>query len=626
MRLRAILFILLALGAAGYGALRIGEASTAYVERTTAAQAARSLDAADETWAEVATDGLIVTLSGAAPDEGARLRAAEILRQIVDPRRVRDETTLAASDPLAPPPFALELLRNDGEVSLIGLAPEGAGRAAVAEALTEAGLDGEVSDMIEIVAQDAPEGWPEALRFGLDALARLSRAKITVAPGRVEIAAVAEDEAARAALETALQAARPQGVELVATITAPRPTIAPFRVSYALEGGAGRLEDCTAETAEDAAVIGAAAGLDASACALGLGAPSQGWAETIAAGIAAVRGLGGGRFAAVDIDVKLTGPDDAEPESVIAAGAALQEALPDVFSLTVVAPPPPHSEPAAATPVALRFDAVLAEDGGLRIEGPVRDETSREAIAGVAAALFGHDRVVDATVVAAELPDGWPGRLLTGMEALALMKEGSLQVTPDLVRLDGWAEDADGASKVATLFEQKEIGPTEVAVRFDAETAEAERAAREALADPAGVCLKALAAVQQDGIIAFAPGSATLDDSAVPTIEALTAVFAECPPLDFEVAGHTDSQGDAEANEALSLARAETVKAALEAEDLAHLRFFARGYGEILPVADNDTEEGRAANRRIEFTLVGSQFRPKGPADVVERPGVDGPY
>ncbi len=262
----------------------------------------------------------------------------------------------------------------------------------------------------------------------------------------------------------------------------------------------------------------------------------------------------------------------------------------------------------------------------MRIEGPLGDETSREAIASVAAALFGHHHVANSTVIDANLPDGWPSRLLTGMEALALMKEGALEVTADLITLDGWAEDPDGASKVATLFEQKEIGPVEVSVRFDAAAAEAERTAREALEDPAGVCLKALTAVQQGENIAFAPGSATLEDSAAPLIEALAAVFVDCPPLDFEVAGHTDSQGDSDANQKLSLARAQTVKDALEAEDLAHLRFFARGYGEIIPVAENDTEEGRAANRRIEFTLVGSPAKPKGLALAAERPGVDGPY
>ncbi len=275
MRLRAILFILLALGGAGYAAHRIGETTAAYVERSTVEQATQSLDSAGERWAKVAANGLIITLTGAAPDEAARLRAAEILRKIVDPRRVRDKTTLAAADPLAPPPFALELLRNETEVSLIGLAPEVAGSAAVAKALVNAGLDSHVTEMIETVAQSAPQGWPKALNFGLEALAQLPRAKITVTPGRVEISAVAEDEAARAELEKQLQAARPDGVELIATITAPRPTIAPFRVAYTLVGETGRLEACTAETPADAATIADAAGLEPTDCRLGLGRPRR---------------------------------------------------------------------------------------------------------------------------------------------------------------------------------------------------------------------------------------------------------------------------------------------------------------------------------------------------------------
>ena len=96
MRLRALLFALIALAGVGAAAYRIGAAAAAYVERATAAQVSEDLAAAGEDWARVEADGLIVTLTGAAPDEGRRLRAAEILRRVVDPARVRDETTLAA--------------------------------------------------------------------------------------------------------------------------------------------------------------------------------------------------------------------------------------------------------------------------------------------------------------------------------------------------------------------------------------------------------------------------------------------------------------------------------------------------------------------------------------------------
>lgn len=70
----------------------------------------------------------------------------------------------------------------------------------------------------------------------------------------------------------------------------------------------------------------------------------------------------------------------------------------------------------------------------------------------------------------------------------------------------------------------------------------------------------------------------------------------------FEIAGHTDSVGSNEDNMALSRARAETLKTYLvEAHGIDPDRLVAKGYGESVPVAANDTPEGRAKNRRVVF-------------------------
>ena len=87
-----------------------------------------------------------VTVSGTAPDEATRLRAIEIARQVASPERVTDTTTAEAPDPLEPPDFALELLRNEAEVSLIGLVPGTEARAVIHEALAAGALDGLVTD------------------------------------------------------------------------------------------------------------------------------------------------------------------------------------------------------------------------------------------------------------------------------------------------------------------------------------------------------------------------------------------------------------------------------------------------------------------------------------------------
>ncbi len=73
------------------------------------------------------------------------------------------------------------------------------------------------------------------------------------------------------------------------------------------------------------------------------------------------------------------------------------------------------------------------------------------------------------------------------------------------------------------------------------------------------------------------------------------------PKLKIEIQGHTDNTGEAHHNLDLSTRRAETVRKFLLAYGVEAARVLSRGYGEEKPVASNDTEEGRALNRRVEL-------------------------
>ena len=76
------------------------------------------------------------------------------------------------------------------------------------------------------------------------------------------------------------------------------------------------------------------------------------------------------------------------------------------------------------------------------------------------------------------------------------------------------------------------------------------------------------------------------------------------PKLTVEVAGHTDNVGDAKKNLTLSAQRAKSVVAYLISKGVATARMSPKGYGDTLPKADNATDEGKATNRRTEFTIL----------------------
>jgi outer membrane protein OmpA-like peptidoglycan-associated protein len=103
--------------------------------------------------------------------------------------------------------------------------------------------------------------------------------------------------------------------------------------------------------------------------------------------------------------------------------------------------------------------------------------------------------------------------------------------------------------------------------------------------------------------IAFAPGRSALRAEARANLDKVVAFVNKDPHKPVHVEGHTDSRGNANANQMLSQRRAESVRDALVAAGVAASRITAIGLGEEQPVASNDSEEGRARNRRVDVIL-----------------------
>lgn len=102
--------------------------------------------------------------------------------------------------------------------------------------------------------------------------------------------------------------------------------------------------------------------------------------------------------------------------------------------------------------------------------------------------------------------------------------------------------------------------------------------------------------------IHFDVAQATIKPESYGTLNTIAKIMKDHPELKIEIGGHTDSDGDAAANEKLSLQRAEAVKAKLVALGIAADRLATKGYGETKPINDNATREGKANNRRVELT------------------------
>jgi outer membrane protein OmpA-like peptidoglycan-associated protein len=104
--------------------------------------------------------------------------------------------------------------------------------------------------------------------------------------------------------------------------------------------------------------------------------------------------------------------------------------------------------------------------------------------------------------------------------------------------------------------------------------------------------------------IFFKTGSSTLEKESESELQKLVGLLSNNPSMKIEISGHTDNVGDAKSNQLLSENRAKAVYDYLIEKRIASDRLSYKGYGMSQPIASNDTDEGRAQNRRTEFKIV----------------------
>jgi len=104
--------------------------------------------------------------------------------------------------------------------------------------------------------------------------------------------------------------------------------------------------------------------------------------------------------------------------------------------------------------------------------------------------------------------------------------------------------------------------------------------------------------------IQFEVGKADLKPISFPILDDVVRVMKENPQIEeIVIEGHTDSTGTAEINRTLSKGRAESCMKYIASKGVKSGRMTAQGYGPDRPIADNNTEDGKEANRRVEFVI-----------------------
>ncbi len=233
--------------------------------------------------------------------------------------------------------------------------------------------------------------------------------------------------------------------------------------------------------------------------------------------------------------------------------------------------------------------AATPKPGQILVSGTVPDEASKAGILARLHEVYGAERVVDQIAVGSVvLPANWNtyvNRLIT--PNLKQVSHGQLKVDGNTVSIRG---------EVANEAQRQQIA-SDMATNLNS-TYTVNNGLRISASEQ-----NQLDSTLGNRIVEFEPGQASLTQTGKNILDELVVLLIKLKNKKLEVIGHTDDQGLRSGNILLSNARAETVKAYLAEHGLNSDLISTSGNGPDRPVASNDSAEGRARNRRIEFRI-----------------------
>jgi OOP family OmpA-OmpF porin len=227
--------------------------------------------------------------------------------------------------------------------------------------------------------------------------------------------------------------------------------------------------------------------------------------------------------------------------------------------------------------------------GQVLATGAVPDEASKAAMLQQLRDLYGADRVVDQVSIApVSLPPNWNGYVQKLISPnLKLISKGEIKIDGTTVTLRGEVANEAQRQQIASDIATS-LNPT-----YTVNNGLRVSAAEQNLLD----------ATLAKRIIEFDSGKATLTASGKAILDEMAAALQKVKGKKVEVIGHTDNIGLRESNLALSQARAEAVRGYLSDKGISADMVMVSGQGPDRPVAENNSADGRARNRRIEFRI-----------------------
>ncbi len=312
-------------------------------------------------------------------------------------------------------------------------------------------------------------------------------------------------------------------------------------------------------------------------------------------------------------DVKVLRPGSppqatTSPQATVAPTAASPEALmPEATAKPEGEPTPAPKADGFVAGTTTGLVQVLSHEGTTYVRGAYPNDATRSATVQAVQAALGGAVKDETTLSGSDGELGWPAQILKALSALKSVKGLELSAGGDVLTIAGTVLSGSERQKLQNVL--KTTLPSGVTLE-NLLTLAGERRLRaepsQTAALPTDEREQAQAIIDTvvgSGEVLFATASSRIKAETYPYLNQIAETLKAQSNATVTVGGHTDNEGQEDANLRLSQKRADSVRAYLVAQGVPALHLFARGYGSSQPIAPNDAEDGRRKNRRIGFTV-----------------------
>jgi OOP family OmpA-OmpF porin len=531
-----------------------------------------------------------LAVSGVATDPTAFRTAREIFREGLPSR-----LALGPIDILPPraDPFVWSASYDGKKLRLGGYAPNEIVEDSLLSTARQTLPDAAVVDEMT-VASGAPDGFADAAAFAIAALTRFEKGDVALDGMNLAVSGTAKTVDDYETVEGGFNGALPRGLRIASDEVEPA-TVSSYGWRGERADGQVSLVGYVPTPEAKRELADVARGLFADAkltdnVRVAAGAPRIDWIGAVKFSMSQLARLGRGSVVLGERQFSIEG-EAASPEAYADLLQANAQTLPASLELEGADVIPPRASP-------FRFIAARRPDA-ITLNGNISSEEERDSILSEVRSKFGGVRLVDNLVYASGAPDGFRDAAKVAVAAVSRLAGGHSEVSDSTVNIAGNAYHASAAGAVVDEIGEAMPSGFDVAVSITVRQ------------PPQPVtplrCRDLLQRTLTVGRIEFDGGKAEVAEDSFGLLDRVAATIERCTEAAVEVGAHTDADGSTQGNLKLSQERANAIVEFLVDAGIKRERLTAAGYGEAKPIHDNDTPEGKAANRRIEFVLTAEE-------------------